>query len=165
MKKILISMHLPDEIAKKYSKEFVLEYPKHANSFSPEELLAKLSDVSGYLGGPLTREMIDNAPILEIASSFGAGFDHIDHEYAGEKGVLVMNAPHATTDSTAELTIAIMLCLSRKIINFSNYMRKTGTCTGITPFVDPIEGVGIPTIMSGKILGIVGFGKIGKGVI
>ena len=164
MKKILITTPLPEEVADKYKDEFILDYPEQGKQFSKDELITKIKEAHGYLGGPLTREMIDNAYQLEIASSFGAGFEHLDYIYAGEKGIWVMNAPHATTEPTAELTMTILLCLSRRVPNFINFMRKRGECSGISTFVEPIDSAASPTVTYGKTLGIVGFGKIGKSV-
>ena len=164
MKKILSAGRLPDEVAAKYDKEFILIQPPEERRFNQEELTERLADVHGYLGGPLTKEMIDKAPLLEIASSNGAGYDLLDHIYAGEKGIWVMNAPHKTTKPTAELTITLMLCLSRRVFNFYNLTKKEGKCPGISPFVDAFDSAPAPTPVHDKVLGIVGFGKIGKEV-
>ena len=164
MKKILLALSLPDEVTAKYKDEFILEYPVATPHFTKEEITARLPGANALLGGALTRDMIDIADKLEIASSFGAGYDSIDHKYAGEKGIWVMNAPGATTDPTAELTITIMLCLSRRILNFNRFMKNRGRCGGLTAFVDPIDDAPSPTPVHGKTLGIIGFGKIGKEV-
>ena len=73
MKRILVYASLPDEIAAKYCDEFILDYPAAGKTYTKNELDTKISEADGYLGGPLTREMIDNARKLEIASCFGAG--------------------------------------------------------------------------------------------
>jgi len=164
MKKILIGFTLPDEVADRYKDEFILDYPPAGTAFAPDELTEKLVGAEGYLGGLLNREMIDVAVKLEIASSFGAGYDGIDHEYAGEKGVWVMNIPHATTEPTAELAITLILCLSRRILNFNSFMKKRGAAGGISLFVEPFDSAPAPTVVHGKTLGVVGFGRIGKAV-
>lgn len=166
MKKILIGMNIPDEVAKRYSDKFELVYPSAAEGrFTPEELAANLKEASGYLGGFLNKEMIDGAPNLEIACSFGAGYDGIDHKYAGSKGIWVMNAPNGTTEPTAELTITILLCLTRRIFNFNNCIKNSKACTpGGGAFCDPFDNAPGATPAFGKTLGIVGFGKIGKAV-
>ncbi len=163
-KTIYVGMNIPDEVAVKYQDEFNLIYPPAGKRFSPEESLGYLIEAHGYLGGQLNKDMIDKVKNLEIACSFGAGFDGIDHRYAGEKGIWVMNAPHATTKPTAELTITLLLCLSRRIFNLSNHMRKLGTCAGPGPFAGSIDSAPGPTPVHGKTLGIIGFGKIGKEV-
>ena len=161
MKRILSTIYLPDEIVAKYSDKFILEYPGEGR-FSPEELNDKLRGADGFLGGPLTKPMIDIAAKLQIACSFGAGYDAIDHEYAGKKGIWVMNAPYATTEPTAELTVTLILCLSRRILNFYKFMKNRGSVGGTTSFADAFDDAQPPTPVHGKTLGIVGFGKIGK---
>ena len=163
MKKILSTVSLPDEVAKKYSDRFILDCPVDGR-FTREEFLEKLREADGFLGGPLTKDMIDIAAKLQIASSFGAGFDTIDHIYAGEKGILVMNAQYATTEPTAELTIALLLCLSRRLLNTYMLMKNRGGVGGISSFADQFDSAPPPTPAHGKTLGIVGFGKIGKAV-
>ena len=164
MKKILTLFKLPDEVGDKYNNEFVLESPSDSKDFTLEEITERLPDANAYLGRVLNREMIDKACKLEIASSFGAGYDGFDHKYAGEKGIWIMNSPHATTEPTAELAITLMLCLSRKILNYHNIMKLWGGVRVPSPFVNPFGDEPAPKPIHGKILGIVGFGKIGKAV-
>jgi lactate dehydrogenase-like 2-hydroxyacid dehydrogenase len=163
MKKIVTSLDLPEEIIKKYEGRCIIEcHPlKYMASSIPPEVLA---DADAFLGPVFTREMIDNAPKLEIISCMGAGYDKIDYQYAGSKGIWVMNAPYATTQPTAELTIALILCLSRRLFNFNRLLCNTGKVGGYSPFVGPFDNAPPPTVIFGKTLGITGFGKIGKAV-
>ena len=166
MKKILSEIHIPDEVAKHYSDRFHLVYPdEEPGKFSPEYISENLKDACGYIGNTLTAKMIDNAPKLEIASSSGAGFDGIDDRYAGSKGVWVMNAPSGTTEATAELTIAILLCVTRKIFNHYRFFKESGICNakgGL--YADAFDNAPRSMLVFGKTLGIIGFGKIGKAV-
>ena len=166
MKKILMGMNIPEEVAEKYKDRFELIFPGEGTGrFTPEEIGKNLSEANGYLGGVLTAQMIDAAPNLEIASSFGAGYDGIDHKYAGSKGIWVMNAPGGTTEPTAELTITILLCLTRRIFNFNRNMKKIGKCVpGGGAFAGAFDNAPGATPAFGKTIGIIGFGKIGKAV-
>ena len=166
MKKILIGMNIPEEVAAKYSDRYELIYPSaEVGRFSPDEMLGYLKEVHAFLGGPLRKDAIDIAENLVIASSFGAGYDAIDHIYAGSKGIWVMNAPTGTTEPTAELTITILLCLTRRIFNFNRYMNKNGKCmSGGGAFAGSFDNAPGATPAFGKTIGIVGFGKIGKAV-
>jgi glyoxylate reductase len=163
MKKIVTSLELPEEIMKKYEGKCIIEcHPlKYMASSMPGEAL---SEADGFLGSVCTREMIDLAPKLKIISCMGAGYDKIEYQYAGSKGIWVMNSPYATTQPTAELTIALILCLSRRILNFNRLLHKTGKVGGYSPFIDPFDNAPSPTVSFGKTLGIVGFGKIGRAV-
>ena len=166
MKKILLGMNIPEEIADRYRDRFELIYPDEAKGrFTPEEMAEHLKVANGFVGGPLRKDAIDNAPNLEIASSFGAGYDAIDHIYAGSKGIWVMNAPNGTTEPTAELTITILLCLTRRILNFNRNMLSIGKCIpGGGAFAGSFDNAPGATPAFGKTIGIVGFGKIGKAV-
>jgi lactate dehydrogenase-like 2-hydroxyacid dehydrogenase len=163
MKKVVTSLNVPEEIIKKYNAKCVIEcHPLMALSagMSPEAL----SDANAFLGSVCTREMIDKAPKLEIISCMGAGYDTIDYQYAGSKGIWVMNAPYATTQPTAELTIALILCLSRRVFNFNRLFLKNGKAGGFSAFIEPFDNAPSPTVIFGKTLGIIGLGKIGKAV-
>ena len=166
MKKILLAAEIPEEIAGRYSEKFELIYPaSEKESFTPEQIAEYLKDASGYLGAVLTPAMIDGAPMLEIASSSGAGFDGIDHKYAGSKGVWVMNSPGGTTEPTAELTIALLLSLTRRMFNYNRRMKELKKCvTEGGRFAGAFDNAAGATVAFGKTLGIVGFGKIGKAV-
>ena len=169
MKKIFSSLNLPDEVVQRFEAKFggklVLEHPEAGKPFAREELPQKLAESNGFFGGMLNKDLIDAATNLEIACSLGAGYDGFDVKYAGEKGIYVMNAPHATTEPTSELAITLMLCVSRKIVNFNQFMKEKGAAAGTSFFIqDPFATAPAPTPVHGKTLGIVGLGKIGKAV-
>jgi glyoxylate reductase len=166
MKKILIGMNIPKDIADRYSDRYELIYPEAPkDKFTPEEVIERIKDVHGFIGNPLRKDAIDVAENLVIASSTGAGYDAIDHIYAGSKGVWVMNAPNGTTEPTAELTITIMLCLTRRILNFNKNMKAVGKCIpGGGAFAGSFDNAAGATPAFGKTIGIIGFGKIGKAV-
>ena len=102
----------------------------------------------------VTKELIDSAPKLKIIARAGSGTDTIDVAYAQSKGIRVINAPGANAQSVAEHTIALMLSLSRDIVNTSIVL-KQGKWTKST-----YRGFEL----CGKTLGIVGFGHVGKHV-
>ena len=102
----------------------------------------------------VTKDLIDSAPNLKIIARAGSGTDTIDVAYAQSKGIRVINAPGANAQSVAEHTIALMLSLSRDIVNTSGAM-KQGKWTKST-----YRGFEL----CGKTLGIVGFGHVGKHV-
>ena len=63
----------------------------------------------------VTRELIAVAPNLKVIGRCGVGVDNIDIEAAAERGIIVVNAPCATTTSVAELTVGMIFCLAREI--------------------------------------------------
>jgi D-3-phosphoglycerate dehydrogenase len=100
------------------------------------------------------KPVIDAAKNLKVVVRGGVGVDNIDVDYAQARGIKIMNTPGASTHSVAELTIAYLFTLARPIVQSTASMRE-----GLwekTRF----EGIEI----QGKILGIIGMGRIGMAV-
>ena len=100
----------------------------------------------------LTKEIIEKADNLKIIARCGVGVDNIDIEYAKSKDIIVTNSPSANLISVVELTIALIINVARKI-NLSDSHLKDGKW-------NRREFIGME--LSGKQLGIVGFGKAGR---
>jgi lactate dehydrogenase-like 2-hydroxyacid dehydrogenase len=92
-----------------------------------------------------------------IIGNFGVGYNHIDIEAARQAGIAVTNTPGVLTDCTADLTLALMLMVSRRAGEGERQLRS-GAWQGWSP----THMMG--TAMHGKTLGIVGMGRIGKAV-
>lgn len=121
---------------------------------SREEILAMLEDVEGVVirsKTKLDREAIARAKNLKAIGRAGVGYDNVDVEAANERGVLVMNVPEGNTLAAAEHTVALLLSLLRNIPRADAAM-KAGRWD---------RGKFMGTQLSGKTLGVVGFGKIG----
>jgi glyoxylate reductase len=103
-------------------------------------------------------ELINTAPPrLKLIANFGAGVNHIDLVAAKNKGIIVTNTPGVFTDDTADLTMALILNVPRRLGEGHRLMRS-GKWTGWRPTGMLGHRVG------GKTLGIVGFGRIGEAV-
>ena len=89
---------------------------------------------------------------LKLIIRAGVGIDNIDVKYANEKGIIVKNTPNASSDSVAELAIAHMFAVAR-FLGASNYTMRIGEWNK-----KKYEGIEL----SGKILGIIGMGRIGR---
>tara|TARA_Y100001958_G_C21238067_1_gene564985 strand:+ start:1116 stop:2039 length:924 start_codon:yes stop_codon:yes gene_type:complete len=100
----------------------------------------------------LTRELIEKGKNLKIIARCGVGIDNIDVEFAKSKNIKVTNSPSANLISVAELTVALIINTARKI-NLSENHVKEGKW-------DRKQFKGIE--LSGKKLGIIGFGKAGR---
>ncbi len=125
---------------------------------SQEEKEKSAKDVHGWIirsGTNITSSSFELAKNLMVIGRAGVGVDNIDLSSATRKGVVVMNTPDANTMSAAEHTIALMLTLSRNIHQGHLSLQKGGW--------DRHKLVG--TELSGKILGVIGLGKIGYEVI
>jgi len=98
------------------------------------------------------REVIETGRSLQAIARAGVGLDNIDTVYSRKKGIQVLNAPEALTQSVAELTIGLLIALARGIVRGDRSMKKGAWLKK--------ELVGVE--LSGKTLGIVGFGRIGR---
>lgn len=102
-------------------------------------------------------EIIAAAKRLKVISVCAAGMDNIDTVAAGKKGIKVFNLPETVTISTAEHTFALLLALNRRLPESEKYIRN-----GLWKSWDPEIFHGMD--LFGKVIGIVGFGRIGKEV-
>ena len=124
---------------------------------TPEELIKVIPDYPCMVvrsRTKVTKEVIDAGTGLKAIVRAGVGLDNIDVAYAKEKGVLVLNTPSASTQSVAELTIAYLMALARNVPLMTASM-KAGKW-------DKKKFVGVE--VSGKTLGLIGSGRIGKAV-
>ena len=103
---------------------------------------------------PVTEEVIAAAPHLTVIGRAGTGVDNIDLEAATRRGIVVVNAPQSNTVSVAEHTLAMLLALARRIPQADSALRaghwNKQSCQGVQ--------------VRGKVLGIVGLGRIGMAV-
>jgi D-3-phosphoglycerate dehydrogenase (EC 1.1.1.95) len=100
------------------------------------------------------KEVIDRGANLKVLARYGIGLDNVDVEYAVKKGIAVVNAPKASAISVAELTLALMLIVFRRLYSFICEVKGGGWP----------KGKYLGRELYGKSLGIIGFGKIGSRV-
>jgi D-lactate dehydrogenase len=120
--------------------------------------MAKDADiVSGFTNSVISKEIIDLLPNLKLVVTRSTGFDHIDCEYSGDKGIKVCNVPAYGSETVAEFAFALILTLSRKIREASQALKENGDYS----IPKNVQGFDL----GGKTIGVVGTGKIGKNVI
>jgi len=154
VKKILVA----DEIAAegvallRAQRDFDVEV---ATGLKAPELCSRVRDCDAIVvrsATKITREVIAAAPGLQVIGRAGIGVDNIDVEAATEHGVVVMNTPDANAVSAAELAIAHLFSLCRRLPAADRSVRagewKRAAFTG--------------TELTGKTLGVIGFGNIGR---
>ena len=122
------------------------------------ELYAPLSEAEVLVSTfdyPVTREMIANAPHLQLITNFGVGFNNIDLDACRERGIRVTNTPQPVIEPTAELAFALMHDVARRTAEFDRKLR-----------LGQAEPFGVMNNLShslyGKTLGIIGMGRIGQ---
>ncbi|WP_292008926.1 D-2-hydroxyacid dehydrogenase [Chryseobacterium sp.] len=107
------------------------------------------------------KDIIDACPSLKIIGRGGVGMDNIDVEYAIDKGMYVINTPNASSKSVAEMVFAHFFSLAR----FLHESNRLMPLEGDTQFNILKKSFGNAYELSGKNLGVIGFGGIGKEVI
>ncbi|NLC43232.1 MAG: hypothetical protein GX783_03000 [Clostridiales bacterium] len=156
--KILVTFPLPVEGLQDLEEQFdVIRYKK--GSMPKSDLLSSICDCSGIIAAAVNidEEVMDAAAKLRIISVYGSGFDNIDIKAATERGILVTNIPDVVTDSTAELTMGLMLDVMRRISETDRLLRR-----GDSSSWGMLNNLG--RVLYGKELGIVGMGRIGRAV-
>ena len=120
-------------------------------------ILAEADAAIVLLSDPITRRVLESNPNLRIVSNFAVGYNNIDLAAARELGVTVTNTPGVLTEATADLTMALILAVTRRIVEGDSDIRATGRCEW-----DPLAFLGAS--LQGKRLGIIGMGRIGTAV-
>lgn len=111
--------------------------------------------VSVFAFSQVTKEVLEKFTHLKCVTTRSTGFDHIDLAYCKEKGIVVSNVPAYGVHSVAEHTFALMLALSRKLVESVERTRKGDfSIEGLRGFE-----------LFGKTLGVIGTGNIGKVVV
>lgn len=127
-----------------------------------EELLPQLPTDVDVLASeftiPVTAKVIDHFPNLTLIANYAVGFNNIDVAYANSKGITVSNTPQAVIQSTAELTLALLLSTSRRVAEWDRKMRRQrSSAKGSLA-----EGLALD--LGRKTVGIIGYGNIGRRV-
>jgi glyoxylate reductase len=137
----------------------IVEHPTEQER-SEEEMIAILSEADAaitLLSDPITRRVLASNPNLRIVANFAVGTNNVDVEAARELGVIVTNTPGVLTEATADLTMALILAVTRRVVEGDAEVRRTLRCEW-----EPLHLLG--TSLQGKRLGIIGMGRIGSAV-
>lgn len=129
-------------------------------ALSREELLLGVRDADGLISmltDRIDREVIEAGSKLRIIANVAVGYNNIDTVSARERGIYVTNTPGVLTEATADLTWALILAVTRRIVEADAFLRA-GRFRAWD--LDLLLGAGL----SGKVIGIVGYGRIGRAV-
>ncbi|HEX5418201.1 MAG TPA: D-glycerate dehydrogenase [Chloroflexota bacterium] len=122
-----------------------------------EQLLSAVETADGILSHPASRfdrELLERAPRLKVISNIAVGYDNVDVAACTERGIVVCNTPGVLTDATADLTLALMLAVSRRVAEADRFTRS-GAWQYWTPSLLLGQDLTEATV------GIVGMGRIG----
>jgi glyoxylate reductase len=155
---VIVTRKLPDPIETRMMELFACRLNLDDTPLSKPELIAAVERADVMV--PTVTDRIDAevlaaaGPALKLIASFGTGVDHVDLAAAQRRGIIVTNTPGVLTEDTADMTMALILAVSRRLAEGERLIRSGGW-----------TGWG-PTSMLGhriwgKRLGIVGMGRIG----
>ena len=158
---VVVTRRLPDPIETRMMELFRARLNLDDTPMSQAQLIEAVKEAEVLV--PTVTDRIDSAvlsqagPQLRLIASFGTGVDHIDLKTARQRGITVTNTPGVLTEDTADMTMALILSVSRRLTEGERLVRSGGW------------GGWSPTAMLGhriwgKRLGIVGMGRIGSAV-
>jgi len=159
--KVIVTRKLPDAVEARLGELFDVELNRSDKPFSA----AQLADAVGRadvlvptLGDQINTNVLARAgENLRLIANFGAGVDHIDVETARRRGILVTNTPGVLTEDTADMTMALLLAVPRRLVE-GVHLIESGEWQGWAPTAMLGHRV------AGKRLGIIGMGRIGQAV-
>jgi glyoxylate reductase len=169
-RKILVPWAIPEigrEVLRRSKSEIIFLHGPKGELPTPKEIMKKMSDVDILLPSafqPVPKELMMVNPDLRGVANFGVGYNNIDVRSATDLGIPVTNTPGVLTETTADTAWALLMATARKIPQAHNYThsgkwRGPGGKTFMGLDVGP-GGSNKP-----KVLGIVGFGRIGQAVM
>lgn len=159
--KLVVTRHLMPTVEARMSELFDAQLNTTDTPMSREQLIAAMQDCDVLVPTVTDRidaEMIRNAgERLRLIANFGAGTEHIDLAAAAAQKIIVTNTPGVFTDDTADIAMAGIIGVPRRIREGTALVRR-GEWTGWAP-----SGL-LGRKLAGKVLGIVGMGRIGQAV-
>ncbi len=158
--KVFITRRVFDEAVDFLKNHLQVEENPDDRVLSPDELNARIQGVDGILTlltDSISAELMVECPKLKVIANFAVGFDNIDIRCATEQGILVTNTPGVLTETTADFAWSLMLAAARRIVEADRFVRE-----------GKFDAWGPRTLLGhdvfGKVLGIIGLGRIGQAV-
>lgn len=158
---VVITRKLPEMVENRMAQLFACEVNASDKPFSKSDLVAAVQRADVLV--PTITDRVDAfvisqaGPQMKLIANFGTGLDHIDVAAALARGITVTNTPGVLTEDTADMTLALIMAVSRRIIQGADSLRQ-GQFSGWSPTWM------LGSRLKGKKLGILGMGRIGTAV-
>ena len=159
---VIITRRLPDQVETRMRELFDARLNVEDRPMTQPELVAAVREADVLV--PTVTDRIDAALIaqagenLKLIANYGNGVDHIDVSAAAARGIVVTNTPGVLTEDTADMTMALILAVPRRLTEGANVLTNEGKWAGWSPTWM------LGRRIWGKRLGIVGMGRIGTAV-
>ena len=158
--KVLATSHLFPAARNILADEFEVEYWTDHERIRRDELLKRVADKEALvclMTDRVDEELLSAAPQLRIAATVSVGFDNIDVPACTKRRVVATHTPGVLDDTTADFAWALLMAVARRVVEGDNWLRSKGW-----------PGWDLDYLLGGdvwgKTLGIIGFGRIGRGV-
>lgn len=158
--KVLITSQLPGDSIDRLKEVADVEVHSGKSDLNKKQLIERLKDkdaIISLLVNEIDQEVLNSAPKLKVVSNYAVGYNNINVNAATERDILVTNTPDVLTESTADLTWALLLGVARRIPESDKFIRE-GRFEGWKP------GLLLGRTVYGKTMGIIGMGRIGEAV-
>ena len=161
MSRVFVTLPLPSPGIDMLKERFDVTMME-AEGMPPEVLKRHVAEVNpvgiiGMVNVPITDEIMAAAPHLRVVANYAVGYNNIDVSAATRRGVLVTNTPGVLTDATADLAFALILSVARRVVESDRFLRER-------KFKGWKADLLLGTDVYGRVLGIIGFGRIGQAV-
>ncbi|TFF83871.1 D-glycerate dehydrogenase [Candidatus Thorarchaeota archaeon] len=161
MAKVFVTRRIPEKGLKRMKESHDVRIWKDQVPPTKDEIRNEADGCEGLvtlLSDQIDEELIDSLPQLKVIAQYAVGYDNIDVAAASKRGIMVTNTPGVLTETTADLTWALILAASRKIVESDRYVRNGKWTVAWGPKLLLGEDV------HGATLGVVGLGRIGSAV-
>ncbi|HCR97573.1 MULTISPECIES: 2-hydroxyacid dehydrogenase [Halomonas] len=158
-KSIIVTGRLGDPLKETLAQHF--ELIEHSGPLDPtqQDVLDMLSKAHGIIGSglPITPELLDAAPALEVISTISVGYDSIPVDELTKRGIMLCNTPDVLTETTADTGFALVMASARRVTELAEWVKAGNWKASLGPdhFGNDVHG---------KTLGMIGFGRIGQAV-
>jgi glyoxylate reductase len=159
--RILLTRRIPEEGTARLFAEAEVDLWHDGSPMPRSALLDRVQGVDALLcliSDRVDAEVMDRAPTLKAIGNYAVGYDNIDVKAATERGIPVFNTPGVLTDATADMAFALLMALSRRIVEGDRLVRE-----GRFKAWDPTMLLGKD--LAGSTMGVVGAGKIGSAIL
>jgi lactate dehydrogenase-like 2-hydroxyacid dehydrogenase len=156
---VLVTRKLPDSVEDRLRRDYTAILNPDDTLYTSEQIIERAKEVDAILPCHTEKfgaEVIARLPKrVRVIANFSVGYDHVDTAAAKAKGLIVTNTPDVLSDATAELTIMLMLGAARRASEGERLVRTREWKDWSPSFM-------VGTQMTGKRLGILGFGRVGR---
>ena len=157
---VYVTRELPQPAIERLKNHCAVEVNPEDRVLTYDELLSKVKGrdaVLCLLTDTINEEVLDAAQDAKIFANYAVGYNNVDVEAATERGILITNTPGVLTETTAELTLALLFAVARRVVEADRFTRA-GKYKGWGPMLL------LGKDLYGKTLGVIGAGRIGEAV-